>query len=87
MVLDKLNNQLQISYKSTIAHLFYLFKPIAYLTSQVKRKCVVSNKNACNLSVCQVVRTKISISKFFDTTHNGIVRGKYSTKISISGIF
>ena len=27
------------------------------------------------------------VSKFFDTTHNGIVRGKYSTKISISGIF
>ena len=27
------------------------------------------------------------VSKFFDTTHNGIVRSKYSTKISISGIF
>ena len=46
-----------------------------------------SNKNACNLTVCQVVRTKISISKFFDTTHNGMARGKYSTKISISGFF
>ena len=27
------------------------------------------------------------VSKLFDTTHNGIVRDKYSTKISISGIF
>ena len=71
----------------SVTNLFYLFKPIAYLTSQVNKKCLGSNKNACNLSVCQVVRTKISISKFFDTTHNGIARGKYSTKISTSGIF
>ena len=36
--------------------------------------------------MCQVVRTKISIPKFFDTIHNGIVKGKYSTKISVPGI-
>ena len=62
-----------IKYILTITNLFYLSKPIAYLISQVNRKCLGSNKNACNLSVCQVVRAKISISKFFDTTHNGIV--------------
>ena len=50
MVLDKLNNQLQISYKSTITHLFYLFKPIAYLISGQKEVCGFKQK--CMQPLC-----------------------------------
>ena len=43
-------------------------------------------KQKCMQPLC-VSRLKSAYLIFFDTIHNGIARGKYSTKISISGIF
>jgi hypothetical protein len=62
IVLEKPNIQLHINNYKVIL----LLRPTG-------RK-VGSNKNTCNLSVCQV-NTNISISIFFDTIHNGIARG------------